>query len=190
VDEVTDIQAISYDRKRKSVMNRTTKKRRLTLDNSILITTEDKLISTEHANTSELIDAGMEITDSTLDRARKYEEELAAMLKELEHLRHLAKYYRDSTHSTIFLRSEFQDAHIKFTSEWHLFIAGIANFEEDTLMVLEMCKDMEIWYEKAHQVVEIIDYISVVKKGRDAKEHDIRVLREKNIAHVRKSDAY
>jgi hypothetical protein len=39
VDEVVDIQAISYDRKRKSIMKRTTKKRRLTLDRSILITT-------------------------------------------------------------------------------------------------------------------------------------------------------
>jgi hypothetical protein len=55
VDEVTDIQEIAYDRKRKSIMKRTTKKRRLTLDSSILITTEEKLISTEHAKTSELI---------------------------------------------------------------------------------------------------------------------------------------
>jgi hypothetical protein len=32
VDEVADIQAISYDRKRKSIMKKTTKKRRVTLD--------------------------------------------------------------------------------------------------------------------------------------------------------------
>jgi hypothetical protein len=37
--KVVDIQAISYDRKRKSIMKRTTKKRRLTLDRSVLITT-------------------------------------------------------------------------------------------------------------------------------------------------------
>jgi hypothetical protein len=55
VDEVVDKQAIAYDRKRKSIMKRTTKKRRLTLDRSILITTEEKLISTEHAKTSKLI---------------------------------------------------------------------------------------------------------------------------------------
>jgi hypothetical protein len=97
MDEVPDIQAITYDRKSKSIMKRTTKKRRLTLDNSILITTEGKLISTEHAKTSELIDAGMEITDATLDRARKDEYEMAAVMKELDHLRHLEKYYQDST---------------------------------------------------------------------------------------------
>jgi hypothetical protein len=74
-------------------MKRTTKKRRITLDSSILITIEDKLFSTEHAKTSEVIDAGMAITNSTLDRARKYEEELATALKDLEHLHHLGKYY-------------------------------------------------------------------------------------------------
>jgi hypothetical protein len=97
VDEVVDIQSIAYDRKRKDIMKRTTKKRRLTLDISILITTEEKLISTEHAKMSELIIVGMAITYATLDRERKYEEELVVALKELDNLRHLEKYYQDST---------------------------------------------------------------------------------------------
>jgi hypothetical protein len=97
VDEVADIQAISYDWKRKSIMKRTTKKRRLPLDHSILITTEEKLISTEHTKTSKLIDAWMEIIDATLDRVKKDEKELVVVLKELEHLHHLMKYYQDST---------------------------------------------------------------------------------------------
>jgi hypothetical protein len=41
VDEVVDIESMSYDQKRKSIMKRITKKRRLTLDRSILITTEE-----------------------------------------------------------------------------------------------------------------------------------------------------
>jgi DNA-directed RNA polymerase subunit E'/Rpb7 len=45
VDEVADIQEITYDRKRKSIMKRTTKKRRLTLDSSILITIEEKCLT-------------------------------------------------------------------------------------------------------------------------------------------------
>jgi hypothetical protein len=137
VDEVTDIQAIAYNRKMSAIMKRTTKKRRLTLDNSILITTEEKFISTEHAKTYELIDAGMAITVATLDRVRKDEEELAVVLKELEHMFHLVKYYQDYTQATVFLRSEFQDAYSKFTNERHLFTAGIVDFQEDTLMVLE-----------------------------------------------------
>jgi hypothetical protein len=116
VDEVTDIQGITYDRKRKVIMKRTTKKRRLTLDSLILITIEEKMIVTEHAKTSELIGIGMAITDATLDRERRDEKELAA-LKELEHLRHLEKYYQDSTQAIVFLRSEFQNAYDKFTNE-------------------------------------------------------------------------
>jgi hypothetical protein len=48
MDEVDNIQAISYDWKRKDIMMRTTKKRRITLDHCILITTEEKLINTKH----------------------------------------------------------------------------------------------------------------------------------------------
>jgi hypothetical protein len=79
-------------------MRRTTKKRRLTLDSSILITTEEKLLSTEQANKFELIDVGMAITDATLDQVKKYEKELATTLKELYHLHHLEKYYQESMH--------------------------------------------------------------------------------------------
>jgi hypothetical protein len=148
MDEVADIHSISYDRKRKDIMKRTTKKRRLTLDKSILIIIEEKSISMEHAKTSELIDVGMGIKDATLDRERKDDEELVAVLKELEHLRHLEKYYQDSTQAIVFLKSEFQDAYNKVMNERHLFITGIADFQKDTLVALVMCKDMEIWYEK------------------------------------------
>ena len=77
-------------------MKRTNKKRRLTLDSLILITTEEKLISTEHAKTSNIISVGMVITDATLDRERNDEEDLATALKDLENLLHLVKYYQDS----------------------------------------------------------------------------------------------
>jgi hypothetical protein len=70
VDEVVDIHTIVYDRKRKAIIQRTTKKKRITLDRSILITTEEPLINTEYDKTSELIDARMEIMDATLDRSK------------------------------------------------------------------------------------------------------------------------
>jgi hypothetical protein len=56
-------------------------------------------------------------------------------------------------------------------NEKHLFTAKIVDFQEDILMALPKCKDMEIWYEKSHQVVERIDYINVVQQGRDVEEH-------------------
>ena len=57
VDEFTDIHAIAYDWKRKSIVQRTTKKRRITLDHSIHITTVEKPINTKYAKTYELIGA-------------------------------------------------------------------------------------------------------------------------------------
>jgi hypothetical protein len=165
MDEFVDIHAIVYERKRKYIMQRTTKKRRITLDRSILITTEENLINTEHAKMSEFIDVGMEITDATLDREKRDEEELPVALKELENLCHLEKYYQDTTHVAVFLRSEFKEAYNKFIDEQHLFTARIVELQEDTLMALATCKDMERWYKKAQQFVERVDYISAVQKG-------------------------
>jgi hypothetical protein len=79
VDEVTDINEITYDRKRKVVLRMTTKKRRLTLDSTLLITTEETLLNTENAKTTELIGAGMAITNATLDREKRDEKELGIL---------------------------------------------------------------------------------------------------------------
>jgi len=46
VDEVVNIQEISYNRKRKVLMRRTFKKRKLTLDSTFFITTEETLFDT------------------------------------------------------------------------------------------------------------------------------------------------
>jgi hypothetical protein len=58
MDDIVHIQEIANDRKRKVIMQRTTKKRRLNLEISILIITDDKFISTENAKTSDLIGVG------------------------------------------------------------------------------------------------------------------------------------
>jgi hypothetical protein len=88
----------------------------------------------------------MPIIDATFDRARRHENDLATALKELDHMRHLEKYYQDSTQDTVFLRGEFRDAYEKFMNERYLFTLRIVNFQEDTMMALATCKDMEIWY--------------------------------------------
>jgi hypothetical protein len=71
MDEVANIHVISYDRNRKAIIRRTTKKGSLTLDSMILITTKENLLITENANTSKLIIAGMAITNATLDREKQ-----------------------------------------------------------------------------------------------------------------------
>jgi hypothetical protein len=43
----------------------------------------------------------------------------------------------------MYLRSEFKEAYSKFTNERHLFTVKIAELQEDSLMALAMCKDME-----------------------------------------------
>jgi hypothetical protein len=72
-------------------MRRTIKKRKLMLDSTLLITTEETLFDTENAKMTELIGAGMAITDATLDREKRDEREVATMKKELDHLRHQAR---------------------------------------------------------------------------------------------------
>jgi DNA repair ATPase RecN len=117
MDKVANIHAIAYDRKRKDIVQRTTKKRRITLDHSILITIEENLINIENSRTSKLISVGRAISDTILDKDKIDEKELAATLKELEQLHHLYKYYHDTTHAIVYLRSEFQEAYRKFTDE-------------------------------------------------------------------------
>jgi hypothetical protein len=129
IDQVTNIHGIAYDRKRKAIMRRTTKKRRLMMDSSILITLEEKLLNTKHVNTSELIGIGMAIIDAMLNRAKRDEKELDTTLKELDYLRHLEKYYQDSTQATVFMKSEFQDAYANFTSERHIFTTCVVDYQ-------------------------------------------------------------
>jgi hypothetical protein len=59
----------------------------------------------------------MSITDATLDKEKKDEEELVSSLKELENLHHLSKYYQDTTQAAVFLRSELPEAYRKFIYE-------------------------------------------------------------------------
>jgi hypothetical protein len=76
----------------------------------------------------------------------------------------------------MFFSSDFQDFYEKFTNEQHLFTSGIADFQEDTLMALETCKDVERWYEKAYQVVERIDYINMVQKVLSTYTKSVNIL--------------
>jgi predicted RNA-binding protein len=119
------------------------------LDQSILITIEENLINTADDHASELIGVGKSLSDAAQDRARRDEKELADTLKELEHLRHLAEYYKGATQTVVYLKDEFDRVYNEFKKERHLLISNIAEFQEDTLMAFTTCKEMERWYEKA-----------------------------------------
>jgi hypothetical protein len=68
-----------------------------------------------------MIRAGMAITDAALDKEKRYEKELAAAKKELDHLHHLSKYYQYSTHEVLYMISDFKDTYAQFTNERNLF---------------------------------------------------------------------
>jgi hypothetical protein len=97
VDEVVDVQAIAYDRKRQVVVRRIGKKRRLTLDNVMLITMEETLLDDKKSKVSELLGACMAISSATMDKEREDEREYDSMRVELVQLRHQVEYYQDTT---------------------------------------------------------------------------------------------
>jgi hypothetical protein len=53
---------------------------------------------------------------------------LAIAWKEIEHLHHLVEYYQGATQTTVYLRSEFEEAYKQFTKEQHLFTTNIDEF--------------------------------------------------------------
>jgi hypothetical protein len=62
------------------------------------------------------------------------------------------------------MKGEFVRVYNKFKKERHLLNENIAEFQEDTLMALTTCKEMERWYEREQQEVEILKYIEVVQQ--------------------------
>jgi hypothetical protein len=86
VDKVANIYEISYNQKRKAIIQRIVKRRRINLDQSIMVTTKEKLINTRDTRTSELIGVGKSLLDVGQDRARRDEKELADTWEELKHL--------------------------------------------------------------------------------------------------------
>jgi hypothetical protein len=129
-----------------------------------MVTTEENLINTADARTSELIGIGKSLSDAAQDRARRDEKELADTREELEHLHHLVKYYKGATQTTVYLKEEFNGVYNEFKKERHLLTENIVEFQEDTLMALATCKEMERWHEKAQLAVERLEYIEAVSR--------------------------
>jgi len=128
-----------------------------------VVTTEENLINTSDARTFELIGVGKSLSDATQDKAKRDEKELADTQEELEHLCHLVKYYKGDTQTTMYLKDEFNGFYNDFNKERHMLTESIVEFQEDTLMALATCKEMERWHGKAQQVVESLEYIEAVQ---------------------------
>ena len=98
------------------------------MDQSIVVTTEENLINTTYSRTSELIGVGKSLSNVAQDRARRDEKELVDTREELEHLRHLVKYYKGATETTAYMKEEFNGVYNKFKKERHLLTENIVEF--------------------------------------------------------------
>jgi hypothetical protein len=76
VDEVVDLELFSYDKKHKSIVKRTHRKRKVTLDNGVVSTTEEVIIDTKKAKESQLYSTGLAISHASYDKAVIEEKEL------------------------------------------------------------------------------------------------------------------
>jgi hypothetical protein len=70
------------------VVRRTNRNKRLTLDNVVIITTEETLLDARQSRVSKLLVARMVISSATIHREREDEWEVDSMRVELVHLRH------------------------------------------------------------------------------------------------------
>jgi hypothetical protein len=90
----------------------------------------------------------------------------------------------------VYLRSEFKEAYRKFTDERHLFTKGIAELQEDTLMALTTCKDMERWYEKASKPWRESTTLVQSNRAEIKKNTTFEVLNESSLDRIKKSVEY
>jgi Skp family chaperone for outer membrane proteins len=63
--------------------------------------------------------------------------------KELEHLCHIVEYYKGATQTATYLKSEFSKFYNEYKKERTMLTENIIEFQEDTLMALAACKEME-----------------------------------------------
>jgi hypothetical protein len=66
----------------------------------------------------------------------------------------------------------------------------IIGYQEETLMGLIAYKDMMKWSEKYHQVLEKIEYIREIQKGRGEEEHGIRMLIDESLVRFKTTTEY
>jgi hypothetical protein len=73
IDKFVDIEAITCDKKRRVFVTRTSRKRNMSLDNIMVINTEETLLDVKKAKVSEFLGEGVAISHATSDREIKYE---------------------------------------------------------------------------------------------------------------------
>jgi hypothetical protein len=90
----------------------------------------------------------------------------------------------------VYLKYEFGKVYVEFKKERQMLISNIAEFQEDTLMELTTCKEMERWYDKEQQVVERLKFIEAVQKGQEKEDHEIQLVSKRSLNFLKRSTEY
>jgi hypothetical protein len=96
VEEVANLESFAYDRKRRSIVKRTQRKRKITLDNSVLCTFEEVIINTKKEKMSQLFSVGLVISHASLDKVVAKERELEQVKQEVASLKYQVQYYQEA----------------------------------------------------------------------------------------------
>jgi len=107
------LESFAYDKKQKSIVKRTRRKRKTTLDNGVLCTSEEVIIDTNKAKLSQLYSPGLAISYASFDKEIMEERELEQVRIEIVSLKHQVQY--------------------------HQKVRGVTNFKKDLLEVHEKC---------------------------------------------------
>jgi len=83
LDEVVDIEAITYDKKIQVSVTRASRKRKLNLDNTMVMTVEETLLDAKKDKVNEMLGAVVAISHATIDKEREDDREVVAMRIEL-----------------------------------------------------------------------------------------------------------
>jgi hypothetical protein len=90
----------------------------------------------------------------------------------------------------VYLKGEFNRVYNDFRKERHLLTKNIVEFQEDTLITLVTCKEMERWHEKEKQAVERLEYIEVVHRSQKEENHGIQLVGKSSLDLMNKSVEY
>jgi hypothetical protein len=71
LDEVVDIEAITYDKKIQVSVRRTSRKRKLNLDNTMVMTVEETLLDAKKDKVNEMLGAVVAISHATIDKSKE-----------------------------------------------------------------------------------------------------------------------
>jgi hypothetical protein len=165
VEDVVDLESFSYDKKKKSIVKRTHRKRKVTLDSGVLSTTEEVIIDTKKDKMSQLYSIGLAISHASYDKAIMEERELEQARVEIASLKHQVQYHQEAGGVTNFKKDllEVHDRCLKVQED--LVMKEVALQEESLLFGLTY-KDVLWWEEKGANALEKIEFIQAVQKDK------------------------